>query len=104
MHVNFKYFYFNVAHYRYFLRIWENGVNDYSRQQTFPPIPSQCQPWGVQRVKNTPFQLNDFAGVFVISVGGTILSIFIFIAELVVFRLLLTKKSILKEKKQNLFP
>lgn len=70
---------------RYLLRSWENGGIESLKRMTFPKIPSQCQPWGAQRVKNTPFQLNDFVEVFVLLIGGVILSLYVFIVELIYF-------------------
>jgi len=67
------------------VRVWENGFIGYLRQKSFPPIPRQCQPWGGNRVGDTPFKLNDLVGVFVIFMGGCLLALTIFITEWILF-------------------
>ena len=66
------------------LRVWENGILERLRQQTFKPMPKRCQPWGKKKVGNTPLKLEEFFGIFVLYIGGCITAVFIFLAELLI--------------------
>ena len=69
---------------RFMLRVWENGILERMRQQTFKSMPKRCQPWGQKKVGNTPLKLNEFFGISVLYIGGCITSFVIFIAELLI--------------------
>jgi len=69
------------------LRVWENGVLSRLRRQYFPPMSRRCQPWGQEKVGNTPLKLKEFYGIFVLFLGGCISSIITFLAELLVARI-----------------
>ncbi len=69
------------------LRVWENGILERLRQQTFKSMPKRCQTWGQKKLGDARLKLEEFYGIFVLFVGGCISSIFTFLAELIIARL-----------------